>query len=290
MRKAHSYVRVCSLVFEFRATRCAVSHCRPTTHSARMQTQSVSQAATEVPVLQIWTDQSPQPRPVVLRKQENEPLHISFKFQTRLPGPCTLQAAMVRQLCTFRFCPTADSASASQGGHRSSGGTPQFWGARMQPELNLQSSSNSRLATGAQLAEFIELPDRAPSRLDSVFPQQRQPPQREVRGGRHRGETQQGRLLQAMGARLASGVRGGRLSPQLPGFEDDHLQLELNGLPGLRLDGDCNWSSNDFGGSSSRSGHSANRSDSSATAALCSDECQGALSQESRARGLPPAV
>ena len=35
--------------------------CRPTTHSARMQTQSVSQAAAEVPVLQIWTDQSPQP-------------------------------------------------------------------------------------------------------------------------------------------------------------------------------------------------------------------------------------
>ena len=34
---------------------------RPTTHSARMQIQSVSQVATEVPVLQIWTDQSPQP-------------------------------------------------------------------------------------------------------------------------------------------------------------------------------------------------------------------------------------
>ena len=47
-------------------------------------------------------------------------------------------------------------------------------GVILQPELNLQSSSNSRLAAGAQLAEFIELPDRALSRLDSVLPRQRQ--------------------------------------------------------------------------------------------------------------------
>ena len=44
-----------------RGIRSAVSRRRPTTHAARIQTQSVSQAATEVPVLQIWTDQSLQP-------------------------------------------------------------------------------------------------------------------------------------------------------------------------------------------------------------------------------------
>ena len=43
-----------------RGTRSAVSH-GPTKRAARMHTQSVSQATTEDPVLQIWTDQSPQP-------------------------------------------------------------------------------------------------------------------------------------------------------------------------------------------------------------------------------------
>ena len=54
-------VRVCIHSATAHNSRRAVSHLS-TDHALRAhQIQSVSQAATEVPVLQIWTDQSPQP-------------------------------------------------------------------------------------------------------------------------------------------------------------------------------------------------------------------------------------
>ena len=54
-------VRVCIHFSGFAELGVLSVVCRSTTHAARMRTQFVSQAATEVPVLQIWSDQSPQP-------------------------------------------------------------------------------------------------------------------------------------------------------------------------------------------------------------------------------------
>ena len=80
---------------------------RPSLRAKLVRMQSVRQAATEVPVLQIWTDQSPQLCPTrILGTRKNEPLPVCTQGSNRPTGlPQTVQPSMARRCWLSQLFP-----------------------------------------------------------------------------------------------------------------------------------------------------------------------------------------
>ena len=181
-----------------------------------------------------------------------------LKVQTRLPGPSHSpsfhgQAGLCTQVLSH--CGLCECFVR---------GTPQFWGhfwgekdegddatvvSSFATSLTAPRCEDVDVTSRTNTADFTL--QRGTPQLRggkhnggeaAVFPQQRQPPQREVRGGRHHGEDQQGRLHFAKGARLASGVRGGRLHRSSGGSRTTTCSGSSTGFRGSKVDGDCNGS------------------------------------------------